>query len=96
MSVWVTISAEVKDGEFNDLQKFLQENLQNVRGFAGALSVAVNYDRENGAFLIVEEWLSRKHHGDYIASISDNGVLNQLAAFFNEAPEIRYYERLVL
>ena len=96
MSVLVTLKATVKPNQFEKLVPFLEDNLPRVRSFPGALNVSILYDRESDGFLIYEEWLTRKHHQDYIAFISENGVLQQLASFLTTAPDVGYYERLVI
>ncbi len=93
MRVTVTIQAAVKQGLYEKLEKFLTENLSNVRGFNGALNVSVLFNQQTNDFLIYEEWLSEEHHQAYIKAISDNGILDQLAAFFDDAPVIKYYQK---
>lgn len=96
MSIWVSLETRIKKGSYEQLLPFLEQNLPNVRGFSGALSVSLFYDQETGDFLIFEEWLSRQHHEQYIKFISDNGVLNQLASFMEGPPDIKYYSRLTI
>lgn len=93
MRVTVTIQAEVKQGAYEELEKFLAQNLSNVRGFEGALNVSVLFNRQTNDFLIYEEWLSESHHQAYIKAISENGVLDQLVTFFKDAPVINYYQK---
>ena len=91
MSVRVTLNCQVKPGEFNRLLPFLEANLPNVRGFKGCQQVSVLFNEETEQMLLDEQWQSVQHHQDYIAFISDNGVLGQLAAFLTAAPDIRYF-----
>lgn len=96
MSIRVTLEMTVRDGQYEALVPFLEQNLPRVRGFDGALSVTLFYDPETRGFLIFEEWLSREHHGAYIAAITENGVMDQLLGFMDGPPEVRYYKRMVL
>ncbi len=96
MSIWVTLEMTVKAGSFDALSAFLQENLPNVRGFDGALQVNLFFDPETRAFLLSEEWASKAHHQAYLAFIQDAGVMDALLAFMEAAPEVTYYERLVM
>lgn len=96
MSVWVTLEMTVKDGSFDALSAFLQENLSNVRGFDGALQVDLYYDAPSRAFLLHEEWVSQAHHQAYLGFIQEKGVMAALLAFMEGPPEVTYYERLVM
>lgn len=96
MSIWVTLEMTVQAGKFEELHSFLEDKLPAVRGFDGALSVSLFYDQASRKLLILEEWKSREHHGAYIASIQENGVLATLVGFMTAPPEVQYYERLVL
>ena len=91
MRVTVTIQATVKSDLYGELEGFLSENLSNVRGFSGALAVSILFNQETKEFLIHEEWASQSHHQAYIQAITQNGVLAQLASFFEDAPVINYY-----
>ncbi len=94
MTIHLTIQAKVKNDLVADLNAFLEENLPNVRGFAGALNVTVFFNDQTNDFVIFEEWRSQDHHQAYIQFITEKGVLAALAAFFEEAPVITYYDRL--
>ncbi len=96
MSIWVTLEMRVQEGMFEALSDFLQANLQNVRGFDGALQVNLFYNPETRDFLIQEEWASQAQHQAYIDFISSNGVMQNLLAFMEGAPTVTYYERLVM
>lgn len=94
MTIWVSLSSKVKKGEYARLWPFLETNLPNVRGFAGALGVSIFHDAESDSFLIFEEWLSREHHQRYISFISENGVMAELVAFLDGPPSVQYFEKL--
>ena len=96
MTIWVTLEMNVKDREFDALSAFLEENLPNVRGFDGALSVTLYYDQATRAFLIHEEWVSKAHHQAYLAFIEERGVIASLMGFMEGPPKVTYYDRLVM
>ena len=96
MSIWVSLETKVKKGSYEKLVPFLQQNLPKVRGFEGALSVSIFYDKGTENFLIFEEWLSQQHHQNYIKFISENGVMNQLVSFMEGPPEVKYYGKLTI
>ena len=95
MSIWVTLEMTVQEGKYEQLLAFLEEKLPAVRGFDGALSVSLFYDEDSKKLLILEEWKSKAHHGAYISSIQENGVLTSLVGFMTAPPDVQYYERLV-
>jgi len=96
MSIWVTLELVVQDGAYDDLQVFLEAKLPAVRGFEGALSVSILFAEETSKLLILEEWKTRSHHQAYIASITDNGVMEQLLSFMDGPPDVQYYERVAI
>ncbi|WP_299884498.1 hypothetical protein [uncultured Ruegeria sp.] len=86
----------VKVEAFDALSVFLRENLPNVRGFAGAFLVNLFYDPETRTVLLQEEWASKEHHMAYLSFIQDAGAMDALLGFVEGAPEVTYYERLVM
>ena len=93
MFVRVQITSTIQQGKVASLMPFLEENLPNVRSFKGCLSVAVLMNNETGAMVLDEEWLSIDHHQKYLAFIEQNGVLGQLASYFEGPPTIQYFDR---
>lgn len=94
MSYKVVLESKVKPETADDLMVFLQENLPNVRGFRGCLSVDVLYDEETNAMIFYEEWLSKEDHGNYIGFISENGVMESLVSYLQGPPDVKYFKRL--
>lgn len=91
MRTKATLLCQVNPDQLSMLQIFLRDNLQNVRGFTGCLSVQIFLNHDSDEMLIDEEWLSVEHHQQYLAFIDNNGVLAQLSAFLMEDPDIRYF-----
>ena len=50
--------------------------------------------RENGLCLLSEEWMSRKHHQNYIRFISENGAMQALQSFMEGPPAVKHFEKL--
>ncbi len=96
MSVWITLEMTVSPGKWEELRSFLAAKLPAVRSFDGALGVSVHFDKKTGKLLILEEWKSQAHHQAYIASITQNGVMDQLVSFMTAPPDVQYYERVIL
>lgn len=96
MSIWVTLEMTVEEGAFDALSTFLADNLPNVRGFDGALSVTLYHDAESRALLIHEEWMSREHHQAYLGAIEERGVMAALLGFMEGPPRVTYYNRLMM
>jgi len=96
MSIRVQIVSTVKQEKLAALMPFLEQNLPNVRGFDGCLSVTVLMNRESGLMVLDEEWLSVDHHQKYLAFIEENGILGQLASHFEGPPDIRYLDRVLI
>lgn len=96
MSKKVIIESKLKSDRITSLIEFLEANLPNVRGFKGCQQVTVYLNREEQTMIFVEEWLSIQAHQQYIAAITENGVLSQLASFLESPPKINYFDKLEL
>ena len=96
MSVRVQIIASVKQDKLVELMPFLKENLPRVRSFDGCLRVTVLLNKETGAMVLDEEWLSVEQHQKYLAFIEGNGVLGQLASHLDGPPDIQYLDRILV
>ncbi|MEH6633466.1 MAG: hypothetical protein V7776_21835 [Halopseudomonas aestusnigri] len=92
MTVRVTLNCPLKPSGFVKLLPFLQENLPNVRAFEGNKRVSIFFDKPNNEMLIDEDWASVEHHQSYIEFISNNGIMDQLAAFLSLPPTIKYFD----
>lgn len=93
MSVRVTLNCQIKTEQFEVLLSFLEQNLPNVRGFNGCMSVTVYFDKARTEMLLEEEWISIEHHQSYIRHIEINGVLGELAEFLSSDPTIKYFDK---
>ncbi|WP_103070447.1 antibiotic biosynthesis monooxygenase [Aquimarina sediminis] len=92
----VILKSQLKRAVLDKLMVFLKENLPNVREFEGCLSVKVLLNKEKDEMIFDEEWISKDHHTNYIAFISNNGVMAKLTEFLVGQPKIEYYNRLAL
>ena len=93
MTVRGTLYCQLKPGSVESLTPFLAENLPNVRGFNGCMSVKVFFDIDQKEMLLEEEWISLNQHKEYMKYITDNGVLAELASFFEQPPVVKYFEK---
>ena len=94
MSVKVTLNCQIKDGQFQALVPFLEDNLPNVRGFKGNVKVSVLFNKGNNEMLLDEEWLTVESHQAYLSFIHENGVLDELSSFLRSPPCIKYFDRV--
>ncbi|MBV2122809.1 MAG: antibiotic biosynthesis monooxygenase [Candidatus Thiodiazotropha sp. (ex Ctena orbiculata)] len=92
----VIIKSTIKEGVFDRLIPFLEKNLPNVRGFSGCLKVTVLSDSDSASMIFDEEWLSTEHHLNYLESIKNNGVMDELVSYLESRPEVNYYDQLDL
>ena len=91
MKVRVTLNCQLKSAQTETLSSFLKLNLPRVRSFEGCLNVSVYFTEDNVQMLLEEQWLSIEHHQSYIEHIKKNGVLAELAEFFESTPTIKYF-----
>lgn len=96
MSIRVTLNCLIHNSQFNSLEKFLEQNLPNVRQFEGCLSVNVLFDNMNNELLLDEIWESTDNHRAYIEFITHNGVLGKLNEFLKAPPTIKYFSEVNL
>jgi quinol monooxygenase YgiN len=88
----VIIESTIKAGVLKRLLSFLEDNLPNVRGFKGCLSVTVFLDKESGKMIFDEAWLSVDDHQKYINTIAKNGVMDELVSYLELPPVIKYFD----
>ena len=93
MSTMVVLESATEPAKLEGLMPFLEENLPEVRNFDGCISVSILHNPVTNGFLIYEEWASEAHHKAYIDTITQSGVLQQLASFLTHAPSIKYFTR---
>lgn len=96
MSKKVIIESKVKSENIDPLMSFLKKNLPNVRGYSGCQNVTIYFDSNNKQMIFDEEWLSVEHHQKYISTISESGILSELATFLEAPPDIKYFDRIEL
>ncbi|OUS24643.1 hypothetical protein A9Q99_24055 [Gammaproteobacteria bacterium 45_16_T64] len=96
MSLRVTLVCQVAPNQFSTLQPFLVENLPNVRSFDGCMGVTVYFNEDTHSLLLEEEWLSQQQHGNYLQSITDNGIMAKLGSFLAGPPTIEYFSKQVI
>jgi quinol monooxygenase YgiN len=92
MAKKVILEFEVKKNKVKSLMDFLDKNLANVRSFDGCSQVEVYYNPDEEKMIFDEMWESVGHHHKYLAFITKNGVMEELASFLISKPEIKYYE----
>jgi quinol monooxygenase YgiN len=90
----VHLNLKAKPESKNEFMEFLHKNVPNVRAFEGCRSVKLYFDDATNEMIISEDWDSKKHHGDYIEFISENGVMKGLISYLQQEPSIKYYNML--
>jgi quinol monooxygenase YgiN len=90
----VILTSKIVKSKQKELEKFLIENLPNVRNFEGCSTVDVYIDDESKEMIFNEEWQSKEDHEKYMIFISNNGVMTQLISFLEGAPKVKYYQKL--
>jgi quinol monooxygenase YgiN len=93
-STKVILNLKAKSETKKEFIEFLHENVPNVRAFEGCSGVNLYFDDTTNEMIISEDWLSKKHHGEYINFISENGVMKGLISYLQEEPVIKYYDIL--
>jgi len=92
MAKKVVLEFKVKKDKVTSLMEFLDDNLANVRSFAGCSQVKVYYNPITNKMLFDETWESVEHHQRYLGFITQNGVMAELASFLSTEPEIQYFD----
>ena len=91
MTVHVLLESKIKTNHAAELIPFIEENLDNVRGFDGCSHVDILFDEAKSEILFNEVWESPAHHQQYIQSISESGVMATLVGHLEEPPTVKYY-----
>lgn len=89
--VTLQITAKLKPDSLKGLEEFFEKNLPNSRSAKGCRNIVILYDEKKENLLVLEEWLSKEDHQNYVKMISENGVMNTLLTFFDGEPSVQYY-----
>lgn len=93
MSVSVIVEAKVKD--MDGFEAFLLKVLPDTRSYEGCEGLTVHRHEDDDAnIVLLERWESRAHYDKYLAWRGETGMLDQLGAFLDGPPSIRFYSTL--
>jgi len=95
MSVIVTLEAEVKEGQKENLIDMLKEFLPDTRKYKGFIDISINFQRDSRHVLFFEEWMSVEDYEAYLSWRGETGVMDRLGSVFVSAPAILYFDREV-
>ncbi len=95
MSVKVVLEFQAKDGQIDDIKKFLRSELPDTRAFDGFESITMHQsDDDPTRFLFWEQWASRQHYEAYLAWRVESGTLNQFVDMLTDQPTIRVFNHV--
>jgi len=92
MSVVITLEADIKAGNKENLLSMLRELLPETRAYSGFIDISIHIQKESNHVLFFEKWETIQNYESYLAWRSDTGVMDKLSAMFSKAPTIRYYD----
>lgn len=90
----VILVLQVKKSTKKEFFNFLDENIPNVIAFEGCEKLEVFFNEEINEMIISETWANNDAHQKYVNFISNNGVMEKLISFLDDAPSIKYFDIL--
>ena len=94
MSVIVTLEAEIKEGQKEDLLAMLREFLPKTRKYKGFIDISINFQRESNRVLFFEEWDRVEDYEAYLLWRGETGVMDRLGSVFETSPMILYFDEV--
>ncbi len=91
MSITVILEADVKPESKADLLKLLTQYLPETNKYKGFVSISIHSEQGSNQMVFYEKWQSIDDYHAYLDWRTETGVMNELAATFNSAPSIRYF-----
>ncbi len=95
MSVIVTIKLAVRPDRMGELIDLFNRKALPSRNFQGCEAFEIYGDEaEPGRVMIYQKWRSRRHHEWYFSSRAESEILEAVAPYLTEQPEVRFHDRL--
>ncbi len=94
MSIVVTLEAEIKPGETDNLLNLLSKHLRETRKYPGFVDISIHLEKDSQHVLFYQNW-QRFEDYDYEAYLgwrAETGVLAELKQKLRSEPVIRYFE----
>ena len=92
MATLVQLEANAKPECVQDLIDLLRQRLPETRAYDGCQEITAYLNDDGHTFVFVEQWDSKEHYDKYLAWRDETGVLAELVALLQEAPDIRFFE----
>ncbi len=91
MSAIVTLEADVKEGQMNELLKLLSQYLPETRKYKGFIDISIHTEQNKNHVLFYEKWESIEDYESYLQWRTKTGVMKTLGATLSLPPLIRYF-----
>ena len=95
MAVLAKVEAHTRPDTIDALRDLLEEILPDTRTFAGCLGLETWQNQDDPQhFILTERWEARADHEKYLAWRMETGVLQQIVALLDCAPDISYHDEV--
>ena len=92
MTCQVLLEFKAKPDAIEGIRSFLRKILPDTRGYEGCVGLNLTQDQDDPtAFVVVEQWDSRKQYETYLQWRVDSGVMDELAVMLEGEPNIRFF-----
>ena len=92
MGTLIQLEANAKPDRVDALTEMLKERFPETRAFDGCNEITAYLNEDGHTFIFVEHWDSKQQYEKYLAWREETGVLADLGALLQEAPNIRFFE----
>ena len=93
MSVNVVLEIKAQPDQAANVIEFFRKALPATRAYDGFESLTLHQDQDDpSAFLIWEQWVTRRHYEAYLAWRTESGTLDELVQMLDGPPSFRFLD----
>ena len=91
MSVIITLEADIKTNQKENLLTMLREYLPQTKIYKGFINISIHTQTNSNHILFFEKWETVEDYESYLSWRTKTGVMDKLGNTFETTPTIRYY-----
>lgn len=91
MSVTITLEADIKTNQKENLLTMLKKYLPQTKVYKGFIDISIHTQINSNHILFFEKWETVEDYESYLSWRTKTGVMQKLGMTFETAPIIRYY-----
>ena len=96
MPITVMLKATLKENQQNKLEDLMRESLVETRKYEGFRDITIYQEDNSNNIVFYSIWDKKEHYENYLNYRIQTGDIDTLAQFFENKPQISFYNDLKL